>query len=175
MAALLRPGRFCEIALRRLDAGGLLSGAHDGLGSTAGITAAATVVAAPGVWVATLNRPHVLNAVGIRLAQEVVELGRALAELATAASPRDEDAVRAVVLVGSGRAFSTGRDLKESKTHTPEQADLFQDLVRQSTDIWEAMPVPTIAAVHGPCYGWVCACQISPWRLLLGTHLSHIL
>ena len=66
--------------------------------------------------------------------------------------------VRAVVVVGAGRAFSTGRDLKESRTHSRDDAARFQDLVRASADAWQDIPVPTIAAIHGPCWGWVRCC-----------------
>jgi enoyl-CoA hydratase/carnithine racemase len=133
------------------------------------------VVRPGGVLVATLRRPDVLNAVNLRLAEEVLALAdalatphgpsepgrdtrgadRPLAGSADVAAAAAGGAVRAVVVTGAGRAFSAGRDLTESRTHTPRDADRFQDLVRATTDRWAAVPVPTIAAIHGACMGWV--------------------
>ena len=50
----------------------------------------------------TLNRPEKLNALSRELIAELVEAFEAV---------RDDDEVRAVVLTGSGRAFSSGADL----------------------------------------------------------------
>jgi enoyl-CoA hydratase/carnithine racemase len=98
-----------------------------------------------GLAVATLNRPGRLNALGMNLAEEL----RALAlELA------GEKSVRAVILTGEGRAFSTGRDLKESAAHTREQADRYQLLGMEVVTLWERLPMPTIAAINGPCFGF---------------------
>ena len=59
-----------------------------------------------------------------------------------------------MVLFGKGRAFCTGRDLKESKTHTEADRAEFQHLVRDACDRWAEVPMPTIAAIHGFCFGW---------------------
>src|SRR5215217_842937 len=50
----------------------------------------------------TLNRPEKLNALNVAMVDEL---------LAAFARARDDDDVRAVVLTGSGRAFSSGADL----------------------------------------------------------------
>jgi enoyl-CoA hydratase/carnithine racemase len=60
------------------------------------------VVDGEGILTLTLNRPDKLNAFTVRMAQELVEAF-------TRAS--DDDAVRAIVLTGAGRAFCAGMDL----------------------------------------------------------------
>ncbi|MEK6710822.1 MAG: enoyl-CoA hydratase-related protein [Nitrospinota bacterium] len=98
-----------------------------------------------GLATVTLNRPERLNALGMNMAEEIVALAQALA---------GEAGVRAVLLTGGGRAFSTGRDLKESATHTREQADRYQLLGMEAVTLWERLPMPTVAAINGPCFGF---------------------
>jgi enoyl-CoA hydratase/carnithine racemase len=93
----------------------------------------------------TIGRPERLNALGMNLAEEFTELGAALA---------GEKEVRVVLLTGEGRAFSTGRDLKESTTHTKEDADRYQLLGMEAVTRWENLPMPTIAAINGHTFGW---------------------
>ena len=93
----------------------------------------------------TINRPERLNALGMNLAEEFNALGDALAA---------EKDVRVALLTGEGRAFSTGRDLKESATHTKEDADRYQLLGMETVTKWEALPMPTIAAINGHTFGW---------------------
>ena len=71
-----------------------------------------------GIGVVTLNRPERLNSIGMNLCEEFCEISKELSE---------KKSLRVVVLTGSGRSFSTGRDLKESANHSKEDANLFQD------------------------------------------------
>jgi enoyl-CoA hydratase/carnithine racemase len=105
------------------------------------------------VWI-RWSRPERLNAWdGATLAR----LGSALAEAA------GTDA-RAIVLHGEGGAFSSGDDLRETSTLTPEEwaAALtgFNRLTREVV----AAPQPVIAAVDGVCVGGACelaaACDV---------------
>lgn len=98
-----------------------------------------------GLAVVKLARPESLNAISSRMAEEFVKLAETLA------NARD---ARVVVLTGEGRAFSTGRDLKESATHSKETADRYQRDVMATTTLWERLPMPTIAAVNGHAFGW---------------------
>eukprot|EP00401_Gymnodinium_catenatum_P008582 CAMPEP_0117530158 /NCGR_PEP_ID=MMETSP0784-20121206/38199_1 /TAXON_ID=39447 /ORGANISM="" /LENGTH=293 /DNA_ID=CAMNT_0005326493 /DNA_START=64 /DNA_END=945 /DNA_ORIENTATION=- len=64
-------------------------------------------------------------------------------------------APRAVVITGSGdRAFSTGRDLKESAGHTPADAARYMQLCMDTAEAFRQLPQPTIAAINGHAFGW---------------------
>ena len=89
----------------------------------------------------TLNRPRSLNAINGAVHYGLLRL------LEQAAA---DDAVRSVVIRGSGRAFSAGGDLKavaagEDVGHPK----------RLGQAIWD-LPKPVIAAVHGYCLGQAC-------------------
>lgn len=64
-----------------------------------------------GVATITLDRPHRLNALSEDMGESVMRLCEYLT-----AQPVDK--VRACIISGGPRAFSTGRDLKDSKLHT---------------------------------------------------------
>jgi len=102
-------------------------------------------------WV-TLNRPQALNAWNRQLGLDL----RAAVEHVAA-----DEAVRAVVVAGAGRAFSSGADLKDvsgrEEERTPEgRPDLYRVLTERYhpiiTGIRE-MPKPVIASVGGPAVG----------------------
>ncbi len=91
-----------------------------------------------------LNRPQVLNAMNKRLWQDV--------QAALEDARRDPE-VRVVIFTGEGRAFSTGADLKESKTRTPEAyRDYLEELQEASRKILR-FEKPTLAAVNGYALG----------------------
>jgi enoyl-CoA hydratase/carnithine racemase len=95
-----------------------------------------------GVGVITLNRPDVLNALNRELVRRLLTV---IDELSA------DRAVQVVVLRGEGRAFCTGADLRERLTMTPAETAEHTDLIRQAVDALAALPMPTIAAVHGAC------------------------
>ena len=98
------------------------------------------------VWI-TLNRPEVHNAFDDRL---IAELTAALSHLGA------DDAVRAVVLTGSGRSFSAGADLNwMRRTSTYGEAENLADaraLASLMATLHE-LPKPTIARVNGAALG----------------------
>ena len=98
-----------------------------------------------GIGIVTLNRPERLNSIGMNLSEEFCEISSELSK---------NKSIRVVVLTGSGRSFSTGRDLKESANHSEEEANLFQDNTMSTSALWESLPMPTIAAVNGHAFGW---------------------
>ena len=103
----------------------------------------------------TINRPQRLNAITYAMFSALPAL---LGE--AAALP----GLRALVLRGAGtRAFSAGADIAEFATarSTKEQTAAYDDAVLAAEEALASFPVPTIAAVHGDCYGGGCALAIA--------------
>jgi enoyl-CoA hydratase len=94
-------------------------------------------------WI-TLNRPRQLNAYNMAMRDDL---------FAALSAIHDDPEVRAMVLTGAGPAFSTGGDVSEfGSAPSPTVARW----VRFRRDVWgrlRALPVPTIAAVHGYAVG----------------------
>jgi enoyl-CoA hydratase len=105
----------------------------------------------PHVAVVALHRPERLNAMSIDLVGELHEALEAIA---------DENDTWVVVLTGSGRAFSSGLDLKDYGV-VPNIEGLQVGRIAQRAMRWYSrlvpllrrMPQPVIAAVNGPAYG----------------------
>jgi enoyl-CoA hydratase len=98
----------------------------------------------------TVNRPDKLNALN---AAVVDELARAFAELASMAG---DDAVRAAILTGAGRAFVAGADIAAMAEMTPVEARRFSAAGQATCAAIEAAPFPVIAAVNGFALGGGC-------------------
>jgi enoyl-CoA hydratase/carnithine racemase len=95
-----------------------------------------------GVAVLTLDRPEAMNAWSARMAHELDQALRACDA---------DDAVRAVVLTGAGRAFCAGADLSAG-------ADTFRPPAREAgprtEPLWPfALRKPVIAAINGHAIG----------------------
>jgi len=101
-----------------------------------------------GVATVTLARPDTLNAINATMH---AELRAALDRCET------EDAIRAVVLTGEGRAFSSGQDLTEALPRDASgRVDLGPPLARDYNPLVArvtAFPKVTIAALNGPAVG----------------------
>lgn len=99
---------------------------------------------AEGVATVTLARPEVLNAMDWDV----------FAGLAAAARRAEQDPdVRAVVVTGEGRAFSSGLDtsLFAGSGGDPRALDIAA--LQRSFTAYERLPKPTLAAVGGPALG----------------------
>jgi 2-(1,2-epoxy-1,2-dihydrophenyl)acetyl-CoA isomerase len=100
---------------------------------------------ADGVGVVTLNRPDRLNLMSLAMREELRECFEHV---------RDDPDVRAVVITGSGSAFSAGGDMNDFLERDAEALHL---LMREKSHRWfEALwrlPKPTIAAVNGVAGG----------------------
>src|SRR5438445_5393290 len=112
-----------------------------------------------GVGTVTLNRPAVNNAYD---AAVIEGLARAFAALA------GNPTVRVVVLRGNGKHFQAGADLtflKELTGKTLEEGLAFSRLTVATVDALRRFRRPTIALVHGGCFGGgvglVAACDIA--------------
>jgi enoyl-CoA hydratase len=93
----------------------------------------------------TLNRPARANAIDQAM----------LDELCAALDAAESDAeIRALVVRGSGAAFSSGFDLKEQMERRPSGLAQWEPILRKDFEtvmrFWHA-PKPTIAAVRGAC------------------------
>jgi enoyl-CoA hydratase/carnithine racemase len=97
-----------------------------------------------GVAVITLNRPEKKNALSIALREEVIAL---LGPMAA------DEALKALIITGSGGSFSAGFDLREFAVTDPGH----QERLWRSSDLFHhavhRFPVPVIAAVDGIAYG----------------------
>jgi 2-(1,2-epoxy-1,2-dihydrophenyl)acetyl-CoA isomerase len=97
-----------------------------------------------------LNRPDVLNAWNRQFGEDLLSAVEAVA---------GDDAVRAVVIRGAGRGFSSGADLRDFSGNdvTPEgHPNVRKTLTERYHPIIEGirlMPKPVVAAVHGPAVG----------------------
>jgi enoyl-CoA hydratase len=97
-----------------------------------------------GVLIVAFNRPEKMNAVNADVHSEISWLWRDVAS---------DRGVRAVVLTGTGRAFSAGGDLDWFKTMTPDALDkLFSEARNIVFDMLD-VPQPIIAAVNGAATG----------------------
>jgi enoyl-CoA hydratase/carnithine racemase len=102
---------------------------------------------APGVVVATLNRPDRLNSMTFQMFDDLYALPFML---------RDEDDLRALIITGAGRAFCAGFDLDEAPRFTDYGVRgflRFQELATGSLANIRALKVPVIAAVNGAAAG----------------------
>lgn len=121
---------------------------------------------ADGVAHVRLNRPDKMNALDGAMFAAIAEAGQTVAT---------DGAVRAVVLSGEGRAFCAGLDFSsfQAMADTPrtdqgstetmgavgETDGRITHLGQQVAHVWQEVPVPVIAAVHGVALGG--GCQIA--------------
>jgi 2-(1,2-epoxy-1,2-dihydrophenyl)acetyl-CoA isomerase len=96
-----------------------------------------------------LNRPDALNAWNEQFGRDLRDAIETLG---------GDSAVRAVLITGAGRAFSSGADLKE--TRSANDGDGAPDLSARLKEIYHPiilgireMPKPVVAAVNGPAVG----------------------
>ncbi len=107
-------------------------------------------VDARGVATLTLNRPEVANAYDEDLLRA---LTAALQELG------EDGAVRAVVIRGAGKHFQAGADLNwlNRLSHQgPEENYTASIITVRFSKVLNELPRPTIAVVHGACFGGGC-------------------
>jgi 2-(1,2-epoxy-1,2-dihydrophenyl)acetyl-CoA isomerase len=123
---------------------------------------------ADGAATVTLNRPDKLNAWNLQLG---IDLRTALEDLAA------DESVRAVLITGAGRAFSSGADLSEQREGSDGLPDLRARLKERYHPIIAGireMPKPVISAVNGPAVGIGCSLALSA-DLILAAESSYFL
>ena len=103
-----------------------------------------------------LNRPEAMNAWTRQLGEELLAVVREAAA---------DGSVRAVVVTGAGRGFSSGADLKAGFDLTPEgHPDVRTALHERYHPIiaeLRRMPKPVLAAVNGPAVGIGCSLALA--------------
>jgi enoyl-CoA hydratase len=99
---------------------------------------------AEGIATIQFNRPQTLNAMN---AQLWVDLKRAL-DTATAAQE-----IKAIIITGKGRAFSSGADLKESKDRTLSAYRRYLESLQSISRQLIHLEKPLIAAINGYALG----------------------
>ena len=103
-----------------------------------------------------LNRPDSLNSWNEQLGRE---LGDAVGSVAA------DDAVRAVLITGAGRAFSSGADLREQRAGAdggaPDLSERLRELYNPIILAVREMPKPVLAAVNGPAAGIGCSLALA--------------
>ena len=100
-----------------------------------------------GVATVCLNRPHRNNAYNGEMMTALLEGVKSLSV---------DDSVRIIVLRGNGRYFQAGADLKRMNSLATESFETNFDMSKATTDavrLLNACPKPTIALVHGGCFG----------------------
>jgi methylglutaconyl-CoA hydratase len=116
-------------------------------------------IAGNGVATATLNRPEIGNAYNLAMLEQVIVGLEALAA---------DPAVRCLVIRGAGRHFQAGADinwLNEAGQYPPDQALAASMTTVRALALLNEFPKPTIAMVHGACFGggvgFVCCADVA--------------
>jgi enoyl-CoA hydratase/carnithine racemase len=98
----------------------------------------------------SLNRPDKRNAMSFALLRELIVVAKHI---------KKDKSIRVVILAGHGSAFSAGIDL--SDLNDPKNAAFAawellkptQSLFQKAFLVWQDLPIPVIAALHGHCLG----------------------
>jgi enoyl-CoA hydratase/carnithine racemase len=96
------------------------------------------------VGIITLNRPEVLNAWHREMRQDLMK---------AIAGFEADAAVRALVLTGTGGAFSAGQDLSETLDFDPDRAAEWIEEWEQLYDLIRSLSKPLVAALNGVAAG----------------------
>ncbi len=101
---------------------------------------------ADGVAVVTLNRPAQRNALTFSMYEHIREFCE---------SAVHDSTLRAIVVTGAGdKAFAAGTDISEfHAVQTAQDGLAYEAKIERVLGAFEALPVPTIAAIAGACTG----------------------
>src|SRR3954447_1231414 len=115
-----------------------------------------TLLRREGAAVIELNRPETMNAWNTQLGLDLLDAVRSVSA---------DESVRAVMITGAGRGFSSGADLKAGFDPTPEGHPDVLTVLRERyhpiiTGI-RRMEKPVLAAVNGPAVGIGCSLALA--------------
>jgi 2-(1,2-epoxy-1,2-dihydrophenyl)acetyl-CoA isomerase len=103
-----------------------------------------------------LNRPEALNAWNEQFGLDLLDGVRRVAE---------DDSLRALMITGAGRGFSSGADLKEQRGATdggmPDLSARLREVYHPIITGLREMPKPVVAAVNGPAVGIGCSLALA--------------
>jgi 2-(1,2-epoxy-1,2-dihydrophenyl)acetyl-CoA isomerase len=99
-----------------------------------------------GLATVVLNRPEALNALNMQLKEDLARVWRQLA---------DDRAVRAVLVTGAGRSFSTGGDIKQMDPDRGAETtrSRMAKLTRETVIPLARLDKPVVGAVNGHAHG----------------------
>lgn len=119
-----------------------------------------------GVCTITLNRPHVYNALNVKLTYELQDAFKQASE---------DDTIRVVIVTGAGDAFCSGADLKEAATlgiasYSQEVRNRYNPMILAM----RSMPKPIIGRINGVATGAGCSLALACDILVMAeeTYLS---
>jgi 2-(1,2-epoxy-1,2-dihydrophenyl)acetyl-CoA isomerase len=102
-----------------------------------------------------LNRPEALNAWNEQFGRDLLDAVTTVAE---------DDGVRALMITGAGRGFSSGADLKEQRSEgagVPDLSARLREIYHPIITALREMPKPVVAAVNGPAVGIGCSLALA--------------
>jgi 2-(1,2-epoxy-1,2-dihydrophenyl)acetyl-CoA isomerase len=116
-----------------------------------------------------LNRPDALNAWNEQFGRDLLDAVTRVAE---------DESLRAVLITGAGRGFSSGADLKEQRSTTddgvPDLGARLEEIYHPIITGLREMPKPVVAAVNGPAVGIGCSLALAA-DLILAAESAYFL
>jgi 2-(1,2-epoxy-1,2-dihydrophenyl)acetyl-CoA isomerase len=107
---------------------------------------------AEGVATLTLQRPAVLNALNVPMLEEIDSALDQINSVATA---------RALLITGSGRAFSSGADLAAAGPDRRDVGSVLESHYNPLLEKMAALPIPIVMAVNGAAVGAGCSIALA--------------